>query len=174
MCTYSIHTDNYKEPDKDRYLLILDINGVLCDTIKYNNESKRIRRKHVTKFLDKCYKKYDIAFFSSMTKHNFIRIINRLLTKNQINNTVFFWHRDYTDPDPNGKKWDTIKNLSKVKLLFPSYKKMLICDDSFSKIRFNQPCEILIVDKLTDSNTDIYFDNLFHSINTKFEDSYVL
>lgn len=172
-------------------LLILDISGLLCckvpkefvvdDSLEFIDleHYKVIFRPNIKVFLNKCYEKYSVAYFSSTTHKNAIVILDKLLTKEQREKTVFFWFRDKThlDPDfekdPNIKDYDTIKLLSDVydnPLFNRTYnsKNTVLCDDSHTKNRFNNPSNLIIVTPYDGSNKDNTLDELIKVIESKF------
>lgn len=168
-------------------LLILDINGVLCckvnknsninlqmQTINLNNYTV-ILRPGCREFLEYCYKNYNVGFYSSTPFYNANAILNILLTKEQHQNTIFKWYRDRTHIDPENKKFGTIKKIEDIfdnpvineKFLY-SYNNTILCDDSFSKTRFNNYKNIIIIPTFTGNSNDITLYNLINEIDKKF------
>src|SRR5690625_485211 len=91
-------------------LLILDIDGVLCNKVDpqhadmadlqfkcYNIRFKSGYRR----FLSRCYDRFDVAFYSSTTERNVRRILKSMLTSHQWKKTKFIWCRDRTERDPD-------------------------------------------------------------------------
>ena len=132
-----------------KILLILDINKTLVLRIN----GKIHKRKGLTKFIDSILEIYDVAVFTSMTKKNLDLLLPKIFTPEQISKLIFIWDREYTDPDPDRKEgeWSTIKNIDKIKNLY-KYERYLLIDDSYDKVRFNQPDEILICPAFEDIN----------------------
>ena len=107
---------------KDKPLLLLDINGVLCIKItklEYNkiikdntdafSEMKVIKllsyyvvvRPGCYEFLDFVYTNFDVGYFSSTTQKNARGILNSVISQEQEDETKVFWFRDRTHFDPD-------------------------------------------------------------------------
>ncbi len=167
-------------------LVILDINGLLCYKIKtnllfqdikkypkgqypyqyykINNSIHIIFRPYYYEFLVKLFENYHVAFFSSTTEQNASKILNVLLTKNQMRYKIFSWYRDHTkfDPDKNDKdNFETIKLLEDV-YTNPvvninhtwSNLNTIMVDDSVEKTRFNDSKNIIIVPSFIAANEE--------------------
>jgi len=128
-------------------LLVLDINGVLCckvpsgGNIKLRSYEVKFR-PYVKEFLNYAYKNFNVAFFSSTTEPNARMILNALLDEEQREKTVFYWFRDKTKKDEELGGHETIKLASDVKQEYGE--RILIIDDSASKMRFNDPKDYII------------------------------
>lgn len=168
-------------------LLVLDINGLLCKRIDketlYDHKLKCIKlhsynvilRPYYKEFLHHCYANYHVAIFTSGKQSNTKIILNALLTKEQINNTVFVWCRDRNrlDPDFNTDifttNFDTIKCLQDIydNPIVNEYRiynasNTLLLDDSYRKCRYNNPNNFLICNSFTGSTEDDYLQHLIH------------
>jgi len=117
----------------------LDLDGLLI----LRTKNKIYYRKNMHDFLDFCFNSADVFVFTSTTKKNVDLIIPKLFTPGQILKLLFIWDRSYTDPDPMGRGWDTLKDLNKIKKEYPDYS-ILMIDDSPNKLRYNQSEEYLI------------------------------
>ena len=166
-------------------LLLLDINGVLCYrttedisgelVIKLPKCSVALRPGYQI-FLDFCYYRYKIAFFSSTTYQNANDILETLLTPNQKKRTLFRWFRDRTHYDPDTNDHSTIKLLSDVfdNPVVNSYRQFtsrntLLCDDSPSKIRFNNPNNIVLINPFEGDSNDRTLFELMNIIPSRFD-----
>lgn len=164
------------EKNSKRYLLILDINGLLCQKIfksdcdkdkpvSYQYETLELGkfyvciRPDVKSFLEKCFGFADVAFWSSTTHYNAKHIIYHILTKSQQSNAVFKWYRDRTklDPsygtDPNINESDTIKDLNDVwnnpvinRNRIYDSSNTVICDDDPQKVRLNNKDNVIVIE----------------------------
>ena len=144
-----------------RPLLLLDITGVLCHKvdkgkgiIKVNSYDVNPRPGHV-EFLQTAFKEFEVGFFSSTTKTNADPILKALLTKEQYKACILFWYRDRTrfDPEVGDNDFATIKVLDDLfaNPIANREKKWnktntLIVDDSPSKVRFNDPMNVVMVE----------------------------
>jgi len=176
-------------------LLLLDINGLLCckvpkgqDIKKYAksdilklNSYKVIIRPHCREFLESCYSKFTVGFFTSTCEWNVKAILNKLLTPEQHKATALMWFRDRTRFDPilsaDKMGFDTIKMLEDVfqnpmvneKRLY-SKENTLLIDDSPTKTRFNDPSNIIICKAFVGEENDRGLLDLLEIIPQKFED----
>ena len=142
-------------------LLVLDVNGVLG--IK---EKKFKYYPEVKLFIKHCFLNYDVAFFSSMMCYNLDEVLINLLSEEQTNTVKFIYDRNNTDVDPEPiNSWDTIKDVEKIKVLFPEHS-VLICDNEARKLRFNNPKNCLICPGYSLN----HFEKLKVLINNKFDD----
>jgi len=175
-----------------KQLLILDLNGVLCrktktdqlsndNVIKLSNYNV-VLRPGLYEFLNVCYQKYDVGFYTSTKRQNAVTILNGILTKFQQNETVCRLYREFTqlDPDylidPDTEKHDTIKLLSVIfnhPLINESrkynYSNTIICDDSLTKLRFNNLENVIIIPTYTGNADDDVLYNLIYTISQKFD-----
>lgn len=102
-------------------------------------------------FLRYCQCIVDIAIFSSTTKKNVIPIIEYLNKENIY--FKFVWCRDRTKPDPDYKINPNIKDYDTIKLIYDvidsfnyyNISDVLLIDDSYNKIRFNNPKNYILV-----------------------------
>lgn len=164
-----------------RPLLVLDISGVLCLKHKkyINSNSSNLQLIRINKywiqlrpglkeFLDFCYNNYDIGFLSSTPNHNGEEMIRHILSYNQIRDTIFFWYRDHTYIDrefPNS--YETLKRIGDV-LDNPiinrnnnyHWNNTIICDDTFTKVRFNPPENVVLVKPFDGDLQDIELQDL--------------
>ena len=176
-------------------LLLLDINGLLCCKVpkgqknkKYNkddilklNSYKVIIRPHCREFLEYCYSKFTIGFFTSTCEWNVKAILNKLLTPEQHKATALMWFRDRTRFDPissaDEMSFETIKMLEDIfqnpmaneKRLYNDQNTLLI-DDSETKTRFNDPANIIICKAFTGEEDDRGLFDLMEIIPQRFED----
>ena len=195
-----------KNNTSDKYLIILDINGLLCrkvikpnldsddkiksqyDDIKSQYETFELHkyivfiRPEARKFLRKCYKSYNVGFFSSTTKYNADPILKQILTKKQYKNAIFKWYRDKTKNDTETSEFATVKNLEDIfssdEISGFGLHNTIICDDEMKKLRHNpeqncitfQSFEPLIIKKEDENNNnekENSLDHLFEMIKAK-------
>jgi len=132
-------------------LLVFDLNRTLIKRTK----NSVICRKYLKTFLEYCFSKYSIGIYTSMVKHNTDSVLKSIMTEDQLHALMFIWDREYTYPDPEPiTKWDTIKYVSSISKEYPGYKILLI-DDEFKKVRFNDDKNILVVTPFEDKNDDL-------------------
>lgn len=156
-------------------LIVLDINGMLCIKLEKRTPGS-VRcpsydvklRPYVTEFLHHMYTYYKVAFFSSTTEKNAIPICNALLTEEQRNNTLFFWFRDKTRTDPESNDHSTIKLVHDIREIY-DYAKILIIDDSATKLRFNHASEVLVCDTYERNDDDTHLLDLITMIDAQIE-----
>jgi hypothetical protein len=183
------------DTDQMRPLLLLDVNGVLCrkvtrrDAISLPADTIRllgcdvIPRPGHREFLTHCFTHYSVGIFSSTTERNVTKILDGLLTPEQIASLALRWFRDRTrlDPDygmePNIERHETIKLLSDV-LDNPilneqrrySLRNIILVDDSFLKVRFIDPQEnVLIVPTYRGDPEDAELSKLPALLDARFE-----
>lgn len=171
----------------ERKLLILDINGLLCRKINTKEQiegevielpSYKVQlRPGCHEFLDFCYRHYDIAFFSSTLHVNADAILKALLNSKQHKITIFKWFRDRTrfDPDSKTDKYATVKVLKDIfdnpvvnRDRIYSEKNTLICDDSVTKIRLNDPKNTVIIPAFTGDLNDTTLYEIINTIEERF------
>jgi hypothetical protein len=187
------------QDNKQNNLLILDINGLLVKKHSKFDLNPFQKKELLTKkdiidtktaffeicpgtreFLLKCMQLYTLAIWTSTTYSNANLIIDKLFTVKEKNSLAFIWMRDHVryDPnygiDPNITDFDTVKILDDVytNAMFQRKWKSnntLIIDDSFQKLRFNNPKNIVVVENC--NNIDLRsFNDLLNTINNKFID----
>lgn len=175
-------------------LLVLDINGILCRKIQSNTHIRSSTgvpsqyivfprykveiRSGIRFFLKQCYERYNVAFYSSTTEKNAMVILKRILTKNQLKNTIFFWFREKTIPDPEdslgplsgAESYKTLKMLSFIyeDEIFNSDKRFtaentIIVDDDAVKVRLNNEENVIV------TNYDKNLEVLSEDIVSKFK-----
>lgn len=150
--------------------LFLDLNGLICLRVDGSSPSisgiKELKvfkdklylrpREEVEELLDYLSKRTVLSIYSSMTMKNITPLLKHYQLKDRFR---FILSREYTqlDPeyggDPDISAHATIKTVGAIiknpvingdrKL---NIENVLICDDSFSKLRFNNPNNILIVE----------------------------
>lgn len=174
-----------------RRLLVLDINGVLCR--KYRQPPpvksklkiiklpsyKVVFRPGYKEFLKFCYQHYDIGYFSSTSPINAGKILYKMLTVDQRNANVFEWFRDRTRIDPEDLHEEyprTIKNLTDI-FTHPYINatniyhraNTLICDDSPSKVRFNNPLNVILTQPFDGDPDDNILFELMQRLPVEFD-----
>ena len=168
-----------KEFKRKKTLLVLDLNNVLisCKHVKEvtqeNNDGVRIgnkyvwKRPYVNEFLQHCFKKYDVAIWSSVREDN----LKPLLTIFKDYKFEYIWHQSYCKrvephPDPESSKPDVLtkplKNIEKEH----SYCNIIIVDDCIFKMEENDPKCVKIIKKW--EHTDKEDTELLKLINTDF------
>jgi hypothetical protein len=144
----------------NKVLIVLDIHGVLFK--KVNN--KYIPAENVKDFLAFCYANFNVGYYSSMIKSNIIKSLNLLLSESQLKETIFIYDRTKCEIDIMGDNpWDTLKSIDIIKLEYPNYSKIIICDDTYNKLRYN-PIENYI---LVNPDNDNYLYHLKMDILNK-------
>ena len=165
-------------------LLLLDINGLLCCKTNQNETNLSsihlkayhvILRPYYKEFLDFCYKHFNVGFFTSTTEKNAKIILNNLLTEEQIKNTKLMWFRDRTHLDYESyKTFNTIKKLNDI-YDYPLFNcqyhehNTILIDDSFNKVRYNEPKNIIICNAFHGDHNDTHLIELIHKIVEQFE-----
>lgn len=160
-------------------LLILDINGVLCCKVNKSEPPSNLERIELysydvllrpgyREFLDFCFSKYQVAFFTSTIEHNALIILKSMLTPEQMEKVVFKWFRDKTRMDIENGTYATAKILSDV--FTDQYTKYntIICDDSLDKLRFNNSENTLIFPEFKGDINDHVLINMPEEIIKKF------
>ena len=113
-------------------LLVLDLNKTLILRKSHNNV---IKRKYFKEFKEFCFSVSDVSIYSSMLEKNME--LNRIFTDEEIKKLIFVWDRKKTIIDKDGyNSWDSIKSLDIIREEYPNYEKIIIIDDSESKLRF--------------------------------------
>lgn len=78
-----------------RILIIMDLNG----TLLYRPDKRRpfhfVERPHARRFLDYCLSTFNLAIWSSARPQNVHKMVEQLLTPNQIEKCVVVWARDH-------------------------------------------------------------------------------
>lgn len=155
-------------------LVILDVNGILGQ--KFN--SRFILRNGVKKFTRKLLETYDVGIFSSTTYKNGNPVIRDVFGRKRL---VFKWFRDRTkfDPECDDEKdsYKTVKYISDV-ITNPivnynrNYNKfnVVIVDDEYSKVRFNDISNVIVYNSSDISLEIDNFDRLRVIIDQKFKD----
>jgi len=141
-----------------RQLVILDLNGILISRIHINDvnnnnnnnnnlESIRIgnylvwKRPHLDSFLDFLFGHYDVAVWSSISKHNITDIV-KFVFDDHYNDLIFIYdqtkcERVNFEPKQDTEKCDVLrKNLIEVWKEYPQYDQdnTLIIDNSDDKM----------------------------------------
>jgi len=165
-------------------LLLLDITGLICRKVPHDQAGPNaLRLKHYSveprpgyqEFLQTCYERYSVGFFSSTTATNANPILNLLLTEEQRAATILFWFRDRTHYAP-GQGHETVKVL---KDLFENpianqerewnEHNTLIVDDSIEKMLRNPSNNYLIIKSYEGDPNDSELSELLVRIQTRFE-----
>lgn len=144
-------------------------------------------------FLQHCYTHYDVGYYTSGIRENAEMILDHMLTKQQRNITKFVLTRDNTYIDwERIHKFNTqnsVKSPSSVKSCFTNklldvvlynptinypFKynmyNVIICDDDPEKVRYINPVNVIIVDKIHDYETDIELNLLIPKIELQFSE----
>lgn len=167
-------------------LVILDMDGVLFTRDRFTKDNKYDNhdfvfkgykyyiREGASEFISRLNDSYDLCIFTSMVKSNAIQIIN-CITKVRFKH-IFGREHTKLDPeygiDPDIKSYDTIKLINDV-INCPILNKdrkynlsnSIIIDDSYLKMRYNNPKNVIIYNHgseyrwvnyiLSDENTHI-------------------
>ena len=132
------------------------------------------------KFIYECSKKYDIAIYTSITNNNVHNILKKIFGVQYKKKFKFILAREYVkfDPDygddPDTENYDTVKYLDDI-FMSPIYSKnrtynkdnTVIVDDSYKKIRFNDPKNVILFDPQESEHNDEY--NICQSYNDLYE-----
>nr|QBK90220.1 MAG: ctd-like (NLI interacting factor-like) phosphatase [Pithovirus LCPAC102] len=169
----------------DVKLLIFDMDNVLFERVKQyeankmninikyefsfiNNNNIYYIRPGVIDFMNICIRLYDIGIFTSMQK-NVYNILNTIFDYNIVKKFKFIYTRTHTKLDPEYNilpkitEFNTVKYLSDIftspiinsKRIYNKNNTILV-DDSYMKIRFNSPKNIIIFNyNSLDENSDI-------------------
>jgi hypothetical protein len=126
---------------KEDYLILLDVNGLLGtktkDTFKLHSGAKS--------FISFCYDIARVGIFSSMYRKNIFKVLDDILTEEQKHDMYVIFDRDSCVSDPAAENpWDTIKNLNLIRGTCSKFKKIILCDDTESKVRFNDDNEVIV------------------------------
>lgn len=172
-------------------LVVLDLNGVLSykcslDSVIENSaiielaRAKVVLRPGYAAFLAHCYEHYSVAFFSSTTYTNANPILEKMLTAEQKQQTVFRWFRDRTRLDPDYgtgdvAKFDTIKLVKDIienptvnESRVYSYENVLLIDDDLNKVRLNNPKNVMTVGSYYGKREDTTLAEIIPLIEAKF------
>ena len=154
-------------------IVILDMNGLLCKKVlknsKYSPSDRKIKsvniknyklyiRPGVQDFINRLLKSYKVAIFSSTTNKNLFCVLDIVLGPKIMKRLTFIWDRSRTRHDPDYGKDSSIKSHQTVKILKDVWKNPIInprriwnqtnticIDHEFSKLRFNQRENIIII-----------------------------
>ena len=141
-------------------LILLDLNGSLV--LRYNG--RVFKRKGLNEFIDYCQSVADVAIYTSMMKKN-IRLSD-YFQRHQIKQIRFVWDRIHTLQDPEPVfEWSTIKLIPEN--LRHEYSKILIIDDSESKVRFIQDESKIVIPTFKDIRDDFDLIELIEKIKNK-------
>lgn len=122
-------------------LILLDVDGILVTKTNKGFSVRESAREFVIWCLSQC----KVGIYSSMYKKNILKKLNATLFTQEIDSLFCIFDRSYVQIDPEGKNnWDTLKDLKFVYEMYPSFRKIILCDDSYSKVRYN-PTESVIV-----------------------------
>ena len=152
-------------------LIVLDLDGLLIYRLPNKNY---IVRPGLDEFISFCLFLGDIAFFSSMLRKNIIDILITLFSPYVRKKIKYIWDRNYTDVDPEKiNEWDTIKSYDKVqKLTNYMYKKIIMCDDDYRKLRFNPIDSYIIVQPFKGEKNDDHLQKLKEKIIKKYNEQF--
>lgn len=148
-------------------LIVLDLNGVLAQ------KKSRKNWKNATVFenwkINQCtfelldYLSKNNIDYAVWTSTTFVRakpLVDYIFENYQ---PKFVWYRDDTDYDAEFGLHHTLKNVEKIRRIFPQYanEKIFIVDDSAKKLRFNLQSDNIIVEN---------FEQVFEQIKFYVED----
>jgi hypothetical protein len=150
------------QPSPPRLLVILDLNGLLCERVRVvhggNITTSSIitpdvvagqfqiyHRPHAASFIDFLFSRFDVGVWSSARIENIRPILNHLIAQEEGKHhphLIFVWGQaecQQEAPQPHTPKKPTfLKPLSKVYAKFPQYiGRALLIDDSPIKARDN-------------------------------------
>lgn len=168
-------------------LLILDVFGVLCAKLPLEEKTalpvllqtkhyQVVSRPHLREFLAAAFSQYTVAIFSSSSYQNVSSVLEKLLSGRQQKSLIFLWTRDRTHLDPQGEHpYSTVKRLSDV-LDNPvinsagkyTWRNVLLCDDSTSKLTVNPPGSTLVCEPFTGAANDPHLSQLLGKIGASF------
>jgi TFIIF-interacting CTD phosphatase-like protein len=167
-------------------LILLDLTGVVCQEVKTKDVKGATKlgnryisfRPHLEEFLRFCYSHYKVGFFTSTTKKNAYPVIEKMLSKEQLESTEIIWYRDNVRYDPDHKTgFNTIKVLKDLydnpeynKNRYWSEKNVLMIDDSPEKMRFNNPKNYIVVRPYNPEESDNVLQDLMYEIPIKIKD----
>jgi len=146
-------TTSSPRPTAQRKLIILDLNGLLCDRERNFTRKSPLAgghsfiiyaRPHAITFLDFLFERFDVAVWSSARLPNIYPILNELQPDESKRPFVFIWGQDQCTEDAplaeTPKKPLFLKRLAKVWETYPEYVgRTLLVDDSVAKVRDNPP-----------------------------------
>lgn len=126
--------------------------------------------KGCRKFVNQCSQYGDIMIYTSMTKYNAEVVSKRVLGKKIYNSKIkFVLSREYNQWDPMFNRIEGIKSHDTVKLIDliiqnPSInrdrqyteERTILIDDTYRKIRYNDPRNIILFRPLESSQSKIY------------------
>lgn len=127
-------------------------------------------------FFQTLFERYHVAIFSSTEQRNAERILNQVKNKKRFE---FLWYRDRTrfDQDDQPEGHETVKMLRDIydnpvinRGRQWSDRNTIIIDDSITKVRFNNPKNVLIVRSFTGAgeSEDGYLSEVLQMIEEKF------
>ena len=109
-------------------ILVLDLNGTI---IRRDSSSGNIvKRPYLNRFLEFACENFNVVVWTNSKKHNAYKICKYLFREN-----IKILCQDDCDIDPQSQKtWPTLKNMDKLRSLYPSLK-IIVVDDSPEKIQ---------------------------------------
>ena len=124
-----------------KFLIILDINGVLLERVRGStdakpdfvvNKTKCYLRPGVGKFLKWLHHRFDVAVWSSTMPHNTIPLVKKIWGKRMNNLKFIFTQNQCTHDGMIGEKPILLKDLQRVWDIMPWYDKLntILIDDS--------------------------------------------
>ena len=148
-----------------KFLIILDLNGVLLDRVRGStgakpdfvvNGTKCYLRPGVHKFLKWLHHRFDVAVWSSTMPHNTIPLVKKIWGKRTNNLRFIFTQNQCTYDGMMGEKPIFLKEINYLWTMFPwcDPKNTLLIDDSEYKV-VNNP-----------KHTSIHPEAYDHSIHT--------
>lgn len=163
----------------DIKLIVFDLNGVFFDRVKLKDADPNDDRKYydygwmryyikegIYKFINKYSKTYDMGIYTSMTHDNVHNILKKMFGCKYKYKFKFILTREHVkfDPEygllPEIESYDTVKHLDDIFMnpMCNKYRKYnpdntIIIDDSYKKIRFNDPKNVIILNSnINESN----------------------
>lgn len=191
---------SYKTPNQ-RYLIILDLNGVLLSSEYVGKNDKRkeelVGRGHVTdgrfvyfirpglhSFLELLFKSFDVGIWTCAKERKTADIMTTVFTKEERNQFVFVYDQSNTaklaSPHPYKKAGDSpifIKHLPSLYSVYDSYhaKNTLLIDDSPYKTYLNPPFTSLFPPSLAtgevESQEDVFLMGMLWPVLEKLRDA---
>jgi len=147
-----MHNLSLRPPTARRKLIILDLNGLLCDRERNLHATRKsavgafviYARPHAVTFLDFLFERFDVAVWSSARLPNIYPILHELQPDESKRPFLFIWGQDQCTEDAplpeTPKKPLFLKRLAKVWEKYPEYVgRTLLVDDSLAKVRDNPP-----------------------------------
>ncbi len=122
-------------------LILLDVDGILIS----KDGSKCSVRNGAKDFVMYCFTIGKVGIYSSMYMKNITKKLGMVLTKDEINSLFCIFDRSYTYKDPEGvNDWDTLKDLKFISDMYPSIERVVLCDDTYSKVRYIDKDSVII------------------------------